>query len=222
MKASQAVTECLKKEKITTVFGYPGAAVCPIYEALSKSGIRHILVRHEQNAGHAASGYARISGRPAVCIATSGPGASNLLTAIATAYMDSIPVIFITGQVHTDCIGRDVFQEVDITGASEPFIKHSFLIKDANDIPRVFREAFIIAGTGRKGPVLIDIPEDVQVQEINFSYPEKLAIRSYKPTTRGNKLMLHNPRGYDKSPLARANGNRILAGFCLNYAAGCR
>lgn len=214
MKAAQAVVECLKKENITTVFGYPGAAICPVYEALAASDIEHILVRNEQSAGHAASGYARISGRPAVCIATSGPGAANLLTAIATAYMDSIPVIFITGQVCSDLIGRDVFQEADVTGASEPFIKHSFLIKNASRLPEIFKEAFLIAGTGRKGPVLIDIPEDIQEQDINFSYPENLSIRSYKPTTKGNKLQLRRCAeaiGASSRPLICAGGGVILS-----------
>lgn len=190
MKACDAMVECLKAENITTVFGYPGAAICPFYDSLMDSGIRHILVRHEANAGHEASGYARISGKPAVCIATSGPGAVNLLTAIATAYADSIPIICITGQVNTEQIGSDVFQEADITGAAEPFIKHSYLVKNADDIPRVFKEAFYIAGSGRPGPVLIDMPMDVQKQEIDFEYPKKVDIRSYKPTTKGNALQI--------------------------------
>ncbi|MBQ4153192.1 MAG: acetolactate synthase, large subunit, biosynthetic type, partial [Oscillospiraceae bacterium] len=162
ISAAQAMVKCLEKEGIKTVFGYPGAAICPFYDALLASDIRHILVRQEQNGGHAANGYARISGKPAVCIATSGPGATNLITAIATAYMDSIPMIAITGQVNSDLLGRDVFQEADITGAAEPFVKHSYLVKRAEEIPHVFKEAFHIAGTGRPGPVLIDIPMDVQ------------------------------------------------------------
>ena len=186
IKACEAIVKCLEAEGVTTVFGYPGAAICPLYDKLIDSNIRHILVRHEANGGHAANGYARITGKPAVCIATSGPGALNLLTAIATAYADSIPLICITGQVNCDQIGRDVFQEADITGAAEPFVKHSYLVKDANEIPRIFKEAFYIAGTGRPGPVLIDLPTDVQNTLIDFSYPEKVEIRSYKPTGRGN------------------------------------
>ena len=178
MKASQAMVECLKAENIKVVYGYPGAAICPFYDSLMDSGIRHVLVRHEVNGGHEASGYARISGKPAVCIATSGPGAVNLITAIATAYADSIPIICITGQVNTDQIGSDVFQEADITGAAEPFVKHSYLVKNAADIPRVFKEAFYIAGTGRPGPVLIDVPMDVQRAEIDFNYPKSGDIRS--------------------------------------------
>lgn len=158
ISAAEAMVKCLEKEGIKTVFGYPGAAICPFYDALADSGIRHVLVRQEQNGGHAANGYARITGKPAVCIATSGPGATNLITAIATAYMDSIPVVAITGQVNSDLLGRDVFQEADITGAVESFVKHSYLVKNAEDIPRIFKEAFYIAGSGRPGPVLIDVP----------------------------------------------------------------
>lgn len=192
MTVSQAIVECLKAERIKVVYGYPGAAICPFYDALldAKDKIENVLVRHEANGGHAANGFARISGKPAVCIATSGPGATNLITAIATAYADSIPVICITGQVNTDQIGSDVFQEADITGAAEPFVKHSYLLKNPEDTPRVFKEAFYIAGTGRPGPVLIDIPMDVQKMEIDFKYPEKCDIRSYKPTTKGNFLQV--------------------------------
>lgn len=188
MTAAQAIVECLKAENIKVVYGYPGAAICPFYDALldAKDYIKHVLVRHEANGGHAANGYARISGKPAVCIATSGPGAVNLLTAIATAYADSIPIICITGQVNTDQIGRDVFQEADITGAAEPFVKHSYLLSDPSDLPRVFKEAFYIAGSGRPGPVLIDIPMDVQKAELDFEYPDKIEIRGYKPASKGN------------------------------------
>ncbi len=184
--AAKAMVKCLEKEGIRTVFGYPGAAICPFYDALLDSDIRHVLVRQEQNGGHAANGYARITGKPAVCIATSGPGATNLITAIATAYMDSIPMVVITGQVNSDLLGRDVFQEADITGAAEPFVKHSYLVKQAADIPRIFKEAFHIAGTGRPGPVLIDIPMDVQNVMIDFEYPKTISIRSYNPSTKGH------------------------------------
>lgn len=190
IKASEAIIRCLECENVTTVFGYPGAAIAPVYNALAHSSIKHILVRHEQSAGHAASGYARISGKPGVCIATSGPGSTNLITAISTAYMDSIPLIIITGQVSTEQIGRDVFQEADITGSAEPFVKHSYLIKSADDIPRIFKESFYIASSGRPGPVLIDIPVDIQNQMINFEYPQTVSIRSYKPTVKGNKLQI--------------------------------
>lgn len=186
MTVARAMTECLRAEGITELFGYPGAAICPFYDELYKTGIRHILVRHEVNAGHAASGYARITGKPAVCVATSGPGALNLITAIATAYMDSVPMVIITGQVNSEQIGRDVFQEADITGSAEPFVKHSYLLKRPEDTAEVFKRAFYIAGTGRRGPVLIDVPFDVQQAEIDFEYPETVDIRSYRPSTRGN------------------------------------
>lgn len=190
IKAAAAMVKCLESEGVKVVFGYPGAAICPFYDELSKSSIRHILVRQESNAGHAASGYARMTNSPAVCIATSGPGAVNLLTSIATAYADGVPLIAITGQVPTDQIGGDVFQEADIIGASEPFVKYSYLVKKAADIPRIFKEAFYLAGAGRKGPVLIDVPVDMQMAEIEFDYPEKVDIRSYKPTVKGNALQI--------------------------------
>lgn len=186
MTVAKAMTQALKAEGITTVFGYPGAAICPFYDELLNTDIKHILVRHEVNGGHAASGFARMTGKPAVAIATSGPGALNLITAIATAYMDSIPMVLITGQVNTEQIGRDVFQEADITGSAEPFVKHSYLLKNPADTARVFKEAFYIAGSGRRGPVLIDIPFDVQRAEIDFEYPESVDIRSYRPSSLGN------------------------------------
>lgn len=190
IKAAAAMVKCLEKEGIKVVYGYPGAAICPFYDELTKSDIHHVLVRHEANAGHSASGYARITNKPAVCIATSGPGATNLLTAIATAYADSIPLVCITGQVSTDQIGCDVFQEVDITGAAEPFVKYSYLIKNAEELPRIFKEAFYLAGSGRKGPVLIDVPVDIQQTMIKFDYPETVELRSYKPTVKGNALQI--------------------------------
>lgn len=209
MTVAKAMTECLAAEGITTVFGYPGAAICPFYDELEKTDIRHILVRHEVNGGHAASGYARISGKPAVAIATSGPGALNLITAIATAYMDSIPMVIITGQVNSDQIGRDVFQEADITGSAEPFVKHSYLLKRPEDTPEVFKRAFYIAGTGRRGPVLIDIPFDVQKAEIDFEYPETVDIRSYRPSSTGNGNQIKRAAAAiaaSKKPLILAGG----------------
>lgn len=192
MTVSKAMVECLKAENVKVVYGYPGAAICPFYDALldEEKSIKNILVRQEANGGHSANGYARQTGKPAVCIATSGPGATNLITAIATAYADSVPLICITGQVNTDQIGSDVFQEADITGSAEPFVKHSFLLKDSADVAKVFKEAFYIAGSGRPGPVLIDVPMDVQNAVIDFEYPEKCDIRSYKPTIKGNDLQI--------------------------------
>ena len=186
MTVSQAMVSCLEQEGIRQIFGYPGATICPFYDALSRSDIRHVLVRTEQNAGHAANGYARMTGKPAVCVVTSGPGATNLITGISTAYMDSIPMVIITGQVVSNLLGSDVFQEVDITGACEPFIKHSYLLKDPTQVARMFKEAFYIAGTGRPGPVLIDVPMDVQKMEVDFSYPTEVSIRSYKPSSKGH------------------------------------
>lgn len=187
MLVSEAMAQSLLNEGVEVLFGYPGAAICPFYDALKKTPIRHILVRTEQNAGHAAGGYARISGKCGVCIATSGPGATNLISGIASAYMDSVPLVVITGQVDSHLLGRDVFQEVDTTGMVEPFIKHSYLLKNPADTCRVFKEAFYIARSGRPGPVLIDVPVDVQLQETTFSYPEEVSIRSYKPSSYGHK-----------------------------------
>ena len=188
---AEIMVKCLEKQGVKVLFGYPGAAICPFYDALRDSSIRHVLVRQEQNAGHAASGYARASGKVGVCVVTSGPGATNLITAIASAYMDSIPIVAITGQVRSDLLGRDVFQEADITGACEPFTKHSYLVKHTADLPRVFREAFHIASTGRPGPVLIDIPVDVQQQSIErFSYPDKVDIIGYKPSVNGHAVQI--------------------------------
>lgn len=229
MTGAQAMIECLMKEGITKVFGYPGVAIAPFYEGLYNSDIEHILVRQEQNAGHAASGYSRMSGKPAVCVVTSGPGATNLITALATAYADSIPVIAISGQVSSELLGRDVFQEADMRGATESFVKHSYLVKDPDDIPRVFREAFYIASTGRKGPVLIDIPMDVQMRELRkpFEYPETLQIRGYKPEVRVNMNQMRrvvNALNQAKKPLVCAGGGVILGGgqqivreFCEKY-----
>lgn len=209
MTVARAMTECLKAEGITEIFGYPGAAICPFYDELYNSEIRHVLVRHEVNAGHSASGYARITGKPAVCVATSGPGALNLITAIATAYMDSVPMVIITGQVNTEQIGRDVFQEADITGSAEPFVKHSYLLKRPEDTAEVFKRAFYIAGTGRRGPVLIDVPFDVQLAEIDFEYPDSVEIRSYRPSTKGNGYQIKRAISALKSakkPLICAGG----------------
>jgi len=215
IRAAEAMVRCLESEGVKVVFGYPGAAICPFYDELYRSEIHHVLVRHEANAGHEASGYARITNKPAVCIATSGPGATNLLTAIATAYADSVPLVCITGQVSTDQIGCDVFQEVDITGAAQPFVKHSYLVKDAAQLPRIFKEAFYLAGTGRKGPVLIDVPVDIQNTQIDFEYPESVTMRTYKPTVKGNPMQIKKiceAVENAKKPLICAGGGIFLAG----------
>lgn len=191
ISGAEIMVKCLESEGVTTVFGYPGAAICPFYDKLYDSSIRHILMREEQNAGHAANGYARVSGKVGVCVVTSGPGATNLITALATAYLDSIPIVAITGQVRSDLLGRDVFQEVDITGACEPFTKHSYIVKATADLPRIFKEAFHVASTGRPGPVLIDIPVDMQTNAAeDFCYPAKADIIGYKPRTAGHPLQI--------------------------------
>lgn len=193
MTGAQIILECLKKEGVSVVFGYPGATIAPFYDALvGCDEVKHVLVRQEQNAGHAASGYSRASGKVGVCCTTSGPGATNLITALATAYMDSIPMVALTGQVRSDLLGRDVFQEADITGACEPFTKHSYLAKDTQELPVIMKEAFHIASTGRPGPVLIDLPQDTLEREYQgeFVYPESVDIIGYKPRTQGHPLQM--------------------------------
>lgn len=190
MSGAKAIIESLHREKVEVVFGYPGGAVLPLYDELYDADIRHILVRHEQAAAHAADGYARATGKVGVCIATSGPGATNLVTGIATAYMDSVPIVAITGQVPRSLIGYDAFQEANITGITLPITKHNYLVQDTKDIPRIFKEAFYIARTGRPGPVLIDIPKDTQVETIEFEYPQEVKLRGYKPTYAGNEQQI--------------------------------
>ncbi len=192
MIGAEAIVKCLEKEKTEYVFGYSGVAIDPFWNKILDTNIKSVLIRTEQNAAHCASGYARISGKTGVCAVTSGPGATNLITGIATAYADSIPLVAITGQVNSDMIGSDVFQEADITGAVESFVKYSYLVRDVADIPRIFKEAFYIASTGRKGPVLIDIPFDIQNAEFpgKFVYPETISMRTYKPTVKGNMVQI--------------------------------
>lgn len=219
ISGAEIMVKCLEAEGVTVVFGYPGAAICPFYDKLYDSDINHILVRQEQNAAHAASGYARCSNRPGVCIATSGPGATNLITGIATAYTDSIPMVAITGQVRSDLLGRDVFQEADITGACEPFVKHSYLVNKTEDLPRVFKEAFHIASTGRQGPVLIDIPMDIQENEIEcFEYPEDVNIIGYKPNTKGHAIQVKkavDAIAKSKRPVIVSGGGVLSSGVKL-------
>jgi acetolactate synthase-1/2/3 large subunit len=190
MPGARAVIESLYCEEVEVLFGYPGGQVLPLYDELYDANIRHILVRHEQAAAHAADGFARATGKVGVCLATSGPGATNLVTGIATAYMDSIPIVAITGQVPRSLIGNDAFQEANITGITLPITKHNYLVQDTKDIPRIFKEAFYIARTGRPGPVLIDIPKDTQIEVIDFEYPEKIELRGYKPTYAGNEQQI--------------------------------
>jgi acetolactate synthase-1/2/3 large subunit len=214
---AQVLIEGLLRQGTKTIFGYPGGVVLPIYDVLYDSPLEHILVRHEQAAAHAADGYARASGRVGVCLATSGPGACNLVTGIATAYMDSIPIVALTGQVPTNLLGNDAFQESDIHGITMPITKHNYLVKRATDLPQVIAEAFYIASTGRPGPVLVDLPKDVSTAEVpdDIAYPESVALRGYQPTVRGH------PRQIEKAvdlmiradrPLIYAGGGVILSG----------
>ncbi len=192
MTVAEALIRCLEKENVELVFGYPGGAILPVYDALYHSSqIRHVLVRHEQGAVHAADGYARVTGKVGVCMATSGPGATNLVTGIANAYMDSIPLVLFTGQVSTGQIGTDAFQEVDIFGITMPIVKHNYLVKDPQKLPAIVKNAFHIASTGRPGPVLIDLPRDVAESKISFKYPSTVRLRGYKPTYRGHPSKIH-------------------------------
>ena len=215
MNGADILVKCLEEEKVEAVFGYPGVAICPFYNSILDSDIRTVLIRTEQNAAHAASGMSRMTGKPGVCAVTSGPGATNVITGIATAFADSIPLVCITGQVSTNLIGCDVFQEADITGAVESFVKYSYLVKDVNDIPRIVKEAFHIANTGRKGPVLIDVPIDVQNATIrNFKYPEEVKLRTYKPTVKGNMAQIKKVLAEfskAKNPIICAGGGVLLS-----------
>ena len=225
MIGADAVVKCLEAEGVEYVFGYPGVAICPFYNSILDSHIKTILIRTEQNAAHAASGLARVSGRVGVCAVTSGPGATNLITGVATAFADSIPLVCITGQVNSELLGSDVFQEADITGAVESFVKYSYLIEDAADIPRVFKEAFHLANTGRKGPVLIDIPIDIQNSPVSkFKYPEEVNMRTYKPTVKGNMAQIKKvikELEKAKRPIICAGGGVLLSqaeGELRNFA----
>jgi len=210
---AKILVESLLREGTGIIFGYPGGVVLPIYDELYDSPLRHLLVRHEQAAAHAADGYARASGRVGVCLATSGPGACNLVTGIATAYMDSIPVVAITGQVPTSLLGNDAFQESDITGITMPITKHNYLVKNAGDVSRIVQEAFYIAGTGRPGPVLIDIPKDVSTgMAAEVKLPEKVTLRGYNPTYKGHRRQIEKALellGQAERPLIYAGGGII-------------
>ncbi len=186
LTGAQIVIESLLAEGVDVIFGYPGGAILPTYDALLDSKIKHVLVRHEQGAAHMAEGYARVTGKPGVVMVTSGPGATNAVTGIADAYMDSTPLVVISGQVSTSLIGNDAFQEADIVGITRPCTKHNYLIKDIRDLARTIKEAFYIAGSGRPGPVVVDLPKDVQQAEHTFKFPETVELRGYKPTIRGN------------------------------------
>jgi acetolactate synthase I/II/III large subunit len=214
LNGAQIVLESLKKEGVEVIFGYPGGVVLPLFDELYDAPIRFILVRHEQGAAHAADGYARATGKVGVCLATSGPGATNLVTGIATAYMDSVPMVAITGQVKTFLIGNDAFQEADITGITRPITKHNFLVEDIKDLARIIKEAFHIARTGRPGPVLIDLPVDIQQQEMEFHYPEKVEIRGYNPNYEGHPGQIKRAAkaiSDSKRPVIYAGGGVIIS-----------
>lgn len=214
MTGAEILVECLKKEGVEYMFGYPGGAVIPIFHQLFNAPFKFILSRHEQGAVHAADGYARASGRVGVVVATSGPGATNLVTGIATAYMDSVPLVIFTGQVSTEMIGNDAFQEADTTGITRPISKHNYLVQDVNDLARIIKEAFYIASTGRPGPVVIDVPVDVSRAEAKFAYPDDVSLRSYKPVYRGHPVQINKACKLieaAKRPVIYAGGGVIIS-----------
>ena len=187
ISGSQMVIEALRHEEVEVVFGYPGGAIMNVYDEVYKQNyFKHILTRHEQAALHAADGYARASGRVGVAFVTSGPGFTNAVTGLATAYMDSVPMVVISGQVPITMIGTDAFQEIDAVGISRPCVKHNYLVKDVSELPRILKEAFYIARTGRPGPVHVDLPKDVTAQIGKFEYPKTISMQTYKPTLKGN------------------------------------
>jgi acetolactate synthase-1/2/3 large subunit len=215
MTGAEIFLECLKKEKVDTLFCYPGGVVLKIFDVLyDQKDVRLILPRHEQGGVHMADGYARSTGKTGVALVTSGPGATNVVTALATAYMDSIPLVVFTGQVPTALIGNDAFQEADIVGITRPCTKYNFLVKDVAELSRTIKEAFYIASTGRPGPVLIDLPRDVVTSKADFHYPEKIEIRSYNPTVMGNKWQIKQAAeaiAKAKKPVAYIGGGVILS-----------
>ena len=209
---SQIIVESLKKEGVDTIFNYPGGVVLPLFDELYRTPLHQILVRHEQAAVHAADGYARATGKVGVVLVTSGPGATNTVTGIATAFMDSIPIVVLTGQVATLLIGNDAFQEADIIGITRPCTKHNFLVKDVKDLSRIIKEAFFLARSGRPGPILIDLPKDVLVDSTEFKYPEKVSIRGYQPTYEGHSGQIQRAVNLvlkSKRPVLYAGGGII-------------
>ncbi len=215
LKGAEILIKVLEEENVDTIFGFPGGAVIDIYDELIKSEkIRHILVRHEQGAAHAADGYARAAGKPGVCLVTSGPGATNTVTGIASAYMDSVPMVIITGQVNTSLIGNDAFQEVDIVGITRPCTKHNYLVRDVKDLARTIKEAFYIASSGRPGPVLVDIPKDVVQAQTEYKEIKNIKLKSYNPTYEPNMKQLDRVIEMikdSKKPLILAGGGVILS-----------
>ena len=216
INGAQALVRALEEEGVDVMFGYPGGVVLPIYDAIMGSNaVRHYLTRHEQGAAHAADGYARVTGKPGVCLVTSGPGANNTVTGIANAYMDSIPMVVFTGQVATHVLGTDAFQETDIAGVTIPITKHNYLVKDSRELPEVIKEAFHIATTGRPGPVLVDLPVDVAKGDVDFAYPEAVNLPGYKPTTKGHARQIKAASGLiakARKPLLYVGGGVLAAG----------
>jgi acetolactate synthase-1/2/3 large subunit len=222
LTGAQIFFECLKAEGVDVIFGLPGGAVIDIYDEMPKHDIRHILVRHEQGAAHMADGYARATGKVGVCLVTSGPGATNTVTGIATAYMDSIPIVIFTGQVPTPLIGNDAFQEADIVGITRPCTKHNYLIKDVRELAKIIREAFYLARSGRPGPVLVDLPKDVINSKADFKYPKNIDLKGYKPTFEAHMGQIK--RVYDaiakaKRPIIYAGGGVILSNAAKELTA---
>jgi acetolactate synthase-1/2/3 large subunit len=224
LTGAEIFIECLKAEGVDTIFGYPGGAVLYLYDALYKSteSVRHILTRHEQGAIHAAEGYAKSTDKPGVAIVTSGPGATNAVTGIADAYMDSVPLVVFTGQVPRPLIGNDAFQEVDIVGITRPCVKHNFLVTEVEDLAETIKKAFHIATTGRPGPVLVDIPKDLTIDSTEFVYPDTIEMRSYQPTLKGNKRQIK--KAVDlilsaKQPVLYTGGGVISSGASKELTA---
>ncbi|MCK4262125.1 acetolactate synthase large subunit, partial [bacterium] len=218
---AQIVIDAMLKEGVDTAFGILGGAMLPVFDVLYDAPLRFILTRHEQGAAHMADGYARATGKVGVCMATSGPGATNLVTGIATANMDSVPIVAITGQVFTTMIGNDAFQEADVTGITRPITKHNYLVKDVKELPRIMKEAFHIARTGRPGPVLIDIPKDVQIAETEYKYPKNVEMRTYKPTYSGHPQQIKRAAEaihQAKKPIIYAGGGVIISGAAKELA----
>ena len=212
LTGAQIFFECLKAEGVEVIFGLPGGVLLDLYDEMPKHDIRHILVRHEQGAAHMADGYARATGRVGVCLVTSGPGATNTVTGIATAYMDSIPIVVFTGQVPTALIGNDAFQEADIVGITRPCTKHNYLVKDVRDLARIIREAFYLARSGRPGPILVDLPKDVINAKTEYKYPKNISLKGYKPTTEahmGQIKRAYTAIGKAKKPVIYAGGGVI-------------
>src|SRR6058998_2395558 len=220
MRAADALMECLKAEGVDVVFGLPGGANLPTYDALYDAGIRHVLVRHEAGGGHAAQGYAKATGKVGVAMGTSGPGATNLVTPICDAMLDSVPTVFVTGQVRTELIGTDGFQECDTGGITMPIVKHSFMVQDPREIPRAVHEAFYLARSGRPGPVLVDVPQDLSRADLPYEpvQLDKIRLPGYQPTVEGNALQI----GLAAKALANVRRRVVYAGGGGNNANASR